>query len=271
MVPDYQIRPLLWRKLRICCTRLDLEDETKKNEIRIRYDTIQELINIVEIGDGDLFCGLGTLEDCFRMFSYVLFRPLSSPQHIELNALDAEVPFLDPDWEFLELTHEFLLKLVLFSFVLSSPQITCPQIRIDSLRLTISNAFIRKYEYLLLSQDLRERSMVRLCLHHLYSKLCQLRALIRHVFAEMLSNITLLNDRVAGVDEILTIYNAIVCGFVLPIKQEHIQFLTHCILPLHKLDRLSEFSNTLTHCLLLFISKDSKLVTLVGARSARDS
>ena len=153
MVPDYQIRPLLWRKLRICCTRLDLEDETKKNEIRIRYDTIQELINIVEIGDGDLFCGLGTLEDCFRMFSYVLFRPLSPPQHIELNALDAEVPFLDPDWEFLELTHEFLLKLVLFSSVLSSPQITCPQIRIDSLRLTISNAFIRKYEYLLLSQD----------------------------------------------------------------------------------------------------------------------
>lgn len=119
VVPDYQIRPLLWRKLRICCTRLDLEDETKKNEIRIRYDTIQELINIVEIGDGDLFCGLGTLEDCFRMFSYVLFRPLSSPQHLELNALDAEVPFLDPDWEFLELTHEFLLKLVLFSLFLS--------------------------------------------------------------------------------------------------------------------------------------------------------
>lgn len=124
MVPDYQIRPLLWRKLRICCTRLDLEDKTKKNEIRIRYDTIQELINIVEIGDGDLFCGLGTLEDCFRMFSYVLFRPLSSPQHIELNALDDEVPFLDPDWEFLELTHEFLLKLVqihCFRHVIRSP------------------------------------------------------------------------------------------------------------------------------------------------------
>ena len=249
MVPDYQVRPLLWRKLRICCVRLNLEDEHFSNEIRIRYDTIQELINICEIGDGDLFSGLGTLEDCFRMLSYVLFRSLPFPERIEYNALDMEIPFLDPEWEYLELVHDFFLKLV-----------TCPHIRIDNLRSVISTSFLRNYTYLLLSQDARERSIVQLGVHHLYSRLCQRRGLIRHVFSEMLSNIITLNDRVVGVEEILTIYNSIVCGFVLPIRREHVQFLKHCILPLHKLNHLPEFSGTLTNCLLLFISRDHDLV-----------
>ena len=155
-----------------------------------------------------MFSGLGTLEDCFRMLSYVLFRSLPFPERIEYNALDMEIPFLDPEWEYLELVHDFFLKLVRFG-VASQVKVTCPHIRIDNLRSVISTSFLRNYTYLLLSQDARERSIVQLGVHHLYSRLCQRRGLIRHVFSEMLSNIITLNDRVVGVEEILTIYNSI--------------------------------------------------------------
>ena len=79
----------------------------------------------------------------------------------------------------------------------------------------------------------------------------------------MLSNVITINDRTTGVDEILTVYNSIICGFALPIRPEHIHFLKHCLIPLHKLDKLSEFSGTLTRGMVLMISREPKLCTLV--------
>ena len=68
-VSDYQIRPVLWKKLRLCCVHLDLKDERFGKEIRMRYDTIQELIVTCCNGDGDIFNSTDLLKDCFRMFS----------------------------------------------------------------------------------------------------------------------------------------------------------------------------------------------------------
>ncbi|KNB41882.1 serine/threonine protein phosphatase [Blastocystis sp. subtype 4] len=253
-VPDYQIRPLLWRKIRQCCVRINLEDERFGREIRIRYNTIQELINTCE-EDGDIFNCNGILEDCLRLFQHVLFRSLPIPEKIEYNPMDIEIPFLDPDWDYLELVHDFFLRLI-----------TCPHIRIDLLRQSISNDFIRNYLYLFLSQDARERLIVRLVAHQLYGRLPKRRSLFRRVFGEMLSNVQQLGHRVTGVDDILTVYNSIVCGFALPIKAEHLHFLEHCLLPLHKLDGLAEFSSSLTRCLLLFIARDSSLSSTVCVR-----
>lgn len=96
----------------MCCSHLDLSDERYNREIRMRYDTIQEFISTCCDGNGDLFNSPGTLDDCFRMISYILFRPLPVPDQIEFNAVDVEVPFLDPDWDYIELVHQFFLKLV---------------------------------------------------------------------------------------------------------------------------------------------------------------
>lgn len=112
----YQVKPLIWRKIRICCTHLDLTDEHYNNEIRMRYDTIQELITTCCNGDGDLFNNAGTIDDCFRMIAHILFRTLPVPDTIEYNVVDIEVPFLDPEWEFIELVHDFFLKLVFYTF-----------------------------------------------------------------------------------------------------------------------------------------------------------
>ena len=100
---------------------------------------------------------------------------------------------------------------------------------------------------------------MRLVVHYLYGRLPRRRPLIRKVFAEILSNVISLNDRVCGVDEILTVYNSIVCGFTLPIKEEHVHFLKHCILPLHKLNGLMEYSSTLSRCVLLFVTREASL------------
>ncbi len=108
--------------------------------------------------------------------------------------------------------------------------------------------------------------IVRLVAHQLYGRLPKRRSLFRRVFGEMLSNVQQLGHRVTGVDDILTVYNSIVCGFALPIKAEHLHFLEHCLLPLHKLDGLAEFSSSLTRCLLLFIARDSSLSSTVCVR-----
>ena len=99
---------------------------------------------------------------------------------------------------------------------------------------------------------------------HIYARMPKRRALIRTCFAEILSNILLLDHKVYGVNEILTIYSSIVCGFALPIKQDHIQFLKRCILPLHKLVHLQDISTNLFRCVLLFLSKDPSLCVMVG-------
>lgn len=113
------------------------------------------------------------------------------------------------------------------------------------------------------SQDARERSVVRVVVHHLYGRLPKRRPLFRRVFAELLWNVTTLADHVTGVNDLLTVYSSIVCGFALPIRPEHKRFLVRCLLPLHKLARLSEFSTTLTQCLLLFLSRDPSLAPKV--------
>ena len=239
-----------------------MEDHRFEREINVRFDTIRELMELCE-NDGDLLSSHGTLEDCLRLFEHVLFRPLPTPDHVQYNAAGVEIPFLDPSWDYIELVHDFFLQIVSLSFQ-SHPQITCPQIRVDTLRQSITNTFIRNYLYLFFSQDARERSVVRLGVHQLYGRLPRRRPLFRQVFGEMISNVLLLHDRVTGIEEILTVYSSIVCGFARPMRKEHVRFLQHCLLPLHRLDRLVDFSSSLTRCLLLYIAQDGNLAPLVG-------
>lgn len=250
-VPDYQVRSLLWKKIRICCTQLDMEDHRFEREVNVRFDTIRELMALCE-SDGDLLSSHGTLEDCLRLVEHVLFRPLPTPDHIKYNAAGVEIPFLDPNWDYIELVHDFFLQII-----------TCPQIRVDTLRQSITNTFIRNYLYLFFSQDARERSVVRLGVHQLYGRLPRRRPLFRQVFGEMICNVILLHDRVTGIEEILTVYSSIVCGFARPMRKEHVRFLQHCLLPLHRLDRLVDFSSSLTRCLLLYIAQDGNLAPLI--------
>ena len=74
----------------------------------------------------------------------------------------------------------------------------------------------------------------------------------------------------AGIEEILTVYSSIVCGFARPMRKEHVRFLQHCLLPLHRLDRLVDFSSSLTRCLLLYIAQDGNLAPLVGLDAMAD-
>ena len=245
-----------------------MEDHRFEREVNVRFDTIRELMALCE-SDGDLLSSHGTLEDCLRLVEHVLFRPLPTPDHIKYNAAGVEIPFLDPNWDYIELVHDFFLQIV-SSFLPGHSQITCPQIRVDTLRQSITNTFIRNYLYLFFSQDARERSVVRLGVHQLYGRLPRRRPLFRQVFGEMICNVILLHDRVTGIEEILTVYSSIVCGFARPMRKEHVRFLQHCLLPLHRLDRLVDFSSSLTRCLLLYIAQDGNLAPLVGLDAMAD-
>lgn len=101
--------------------------------------------------------------------------------------------------------------------------------------------------------------VIRIGVHQLYGRLPKRRPFFRALFAEMLGHIAQFGDCVAGVEDILTVYGSIICGFALPIKKEHIHFLRHSLLPLHKLDQLEVFLSALLRCLQLFIARDSSL------------
>ena len=88
-----------------------MEDHRFEREVNVRFDTIRELMALCE-SDGDLLSSHGTLEDCLRLVEHVLFRPLPTPDHIKYNAAGVEIPFLDPNWDYIELVHDFFLQTV---------------------------------------------------------------------------------------------------------------------------------------------------------------
>lgn len=62
-----------------------------------------------------------------------------------------------------------------------------------------------------------------------------------------------------GAAEILGIFAAIISGFNVPLKDEHVTFFKTIIIPLHKVQTSSFFFVELMNCSMLFLSKDRGL------------
>lgn len=59
-----------------------------------------------------------------------------------------------------------------------------------------------------------------------------------------------------GLTELLEILSSIISGFSAPLKEEHRQFATKVLVPLHKVRGLSTFSTQLETCMKNFIEKE---------------
>ena len=59
--------------------------------------------------------------------------------------------------------------------------------------------------------------------------------------------------------ELLEILGSIINGFALPIKEQHKQFLSRVLLPLHKVSFVSVFHPQLSYCVTQFLEKDASL------------
>lgn len=67
------------------------------------------------------------------------------------------------------------------------------------------------------------------------------------------------NHKFNGAAELLDILAAIISGFAVPLREEHILFFKLIIIPLHKVQTCQFFFEQLLRCSMLFLSKDRTL------------
>merc|ERR1712151_1182655 len=81
------------------------------------------------------------------------------------------------------------------------------------------------------------------------------RRAIQHVFFKVIYE----SESHNGVGELLEILGSIINGFALPLKEEHKEFLTKALVPLHKVKSLASFYQQLSYCMAQFVEKDPRL------------
>lgn len=71
-------------------------------------------------------------------------------------------------------------------------------------------------------------------LHRLYAKMVPRRKIIRKAINDCFYTLIHENYKFNGVSELLDILAAIISGFALPLREEHVIFFKTVIIPLHK-------------------------------------
>lgn len=114
------------------------------------------------------------------------------------------------------------------------------------------------------SEDQRERDYLKNILHRLYAKIVPRRKIIRKVITNQFLTLIHENYKFNGSPELLDILAAIISGFAVPLREEHIIFFKTVIIPLHKVQSCQLYHDQLMRCSMLFLSKNSQLsITLV--------
>lgn len=72
-------------------------------------------------------------------------------------------------------------------------------------------------------------------------------------------------ERHNGVAELLEILGSIINGFALPLKDEHKQFLSRALIPLHKPSGgcIQQYHQQLSYCITQYLEKDPKLADVI--------
>jgi serine/threonine-protein phosphatase 2A regulatory subunit B' len=154
----------------------------------------------------------------------------------------------EPSWPHLQVVYEFLLRLATSNETDSK---------------TLAKFFTRRFVLNLLelfdSEDLREREYLKTILHRIYGNFMPLRPFIRRTINNVFFRFIYETDRHNGIAELLEILGSIINGFALPIKEQHKQFLSRVLLPLHKVTYVSVFHPQLSYCVTQFLEKDADL------------
>ena len=84
------------------------------------------------------------------------------------------------------------------------------------------------------SEDPRERDYLKTILHRVYGKFMSHRPFIRRSINNIFYTFVYENGEHNGISELLEILGSIINGFALPLKEEHKNFLSKALIPLHK-------------------------------------
>ena len=199
-----------------------------------------------------------SLEHLFQIFRQNIFRSfrfVSSSNAYNNSAYDAddEETLLEPTWPHLVLVYQLLLQ------TLISPNFTA-----EMGAKYIDNSFVKQFIWLFRSEDTRERYFLKNILHRIYGKFVILRPMLKNNIQNSLVEFVYEDEENAnGVSELLEVFESVIDGFKVPLKDENVTFLAENLLPLHKSKALLSFHQQLVKCLLKFVQKENKLAVLI--------
>ncbi|RKP38188.1 protein phosphatase 2A regulatory B subunit, partial [Dimargaris cristalligena] len=244
---------LLLKKLEQCSIVFDFTDPTSHpayKEAKQKYlvDLVDYIAHNRNVIDEPVYPAV------FSMFAANLFRtipPQVNPMGEQFDP-DEDDPVLEVAWPHLQIVYEFFLRFI------ESPDFS-PAVA----RKYIDHKFIQELLDLFDSEDPREREYLKTTLHRIYGKFLHLRAFIRKAINNIFFYFIYEQERHHGIAELLEILGSIINGFALPLKEEHQNFLTKVLLPLHKARPLIVYYQQLAYCTVQFLEKDPKLTDKV--------
>ena len=242
-MPVAKRQSLFRQKLELCSVRYNFSDPSTQREREIKRQTLLELIKFTNTPSGQkVFCDT-SMPQVLKMLEANIFRDMPSESQ-DLAEEEDETP-VQSSWPHLQAVYEFMLRFVVSSEV--KPKIA---------RKHLHRNFCKNLIALFNSEDPRERDYLKTILHRIYGKFMTYRSLIRrhiqYVFYEFLFE----TGKHNGIGELLEILGAIINGFQLPLKKEHLHFLAHTLIPLHKTNSLQFYHLQLFYCMTQYIEKD---------------
>lgn len=252
-VPSSERLNLFISKLSLCCVIFDFNDPTKStSEKELKRVTLIELVDFVA-SDPPRFTEQAILAMC-KMCVNNLFRvfPPNYGSYSSGCENGDEEPMFDPAWSHLGLVYDLLLKFV-----------TCSSLEAKIAKKYINHAFILNLIDLFDSEDPRERECLKTILHRIYGKFMVHRPYIRRTIGNVFYAYIYETERHNGIAELLEIFGSVVCGFALPLKEEHKIFLWRALIPLHKPKQLGVYFQQLSYCITQFVEKEPKLASIV--------
>lgn len=248
-VPPSEKQLLFVQKLHLCSFTFDFTDPTKHvREKEIKRQTLLELVDYANSGQGKFTEAVS--EDIIFMLSNNLFRTLPPSRSHDVDNFDPEEeePTLEPAWPHLQIVYEFLLR-----YVVSND--TDAKVA----KKYIDQHFVLKLLELFDSEDPRERDYLKTILHRVYGKFMVHRPFVRKAINNVFYRFIFETEHHNGIAELLEILGSIINGFALPLKEEHKQFLTRALMPLHKPKCVAMYHQQLAYCVTQFVEKDPKL------------
>jgi len=252
-VPNSERANLFVRKMRLCSIICDFNDGAGNDRDKeIKRQTLLELVDYVNSAKQPFVEAI--MPEVVTMVSANIFRPLPTRSRDTPFDPEEDEPILEAAWPHLHIVYEFFLRFV----VSGSTEAKVARKYIDTNLIT---RFLELFD----SEDPRERDYLKTILHRIYGKFMPHRAFIRKAISNVFYRFIYETERHNGIAELLEILGSIINGFALPLKDEHKQFLSRALIPLHKPSGscIQQYHQQLSYCITQYLEKDPKLADVI--------
>ncbi len=255
--PAAEAQRHLIRKIKQCCVTFNfgLADEAVEAK-EAKRETLLEIVHYVVAFPNCLTAQV--YQEISNMVEINVYRPLPPKMNPvgdeQLDPEDATETVDDLAWPHLHIVYELMLQ------VLESPNFSK-----KAAKAAFSESFALHLLQMFESEDTRERDFLKMTVHKMYRMFLHLRTYMREQIGYLLQEyVARPHERgFCGVFEMLEILGSIVEGFATPLKEDHVHYLNHVLLPLAKMPGFVVYHSPLLYCFLQYTVKKPALAALI--------